>query len=81
MLFHKLNECLPRLFGFNKGAVLLKQAYNMQLYNVAVEDPAMLAQLYKDCQYNEDNVFVYPQNMGITGEAYKNKTTIISNKG
>jgi len=49
MLFHKLNECLPRLFGFKKAAVLLKQAYGMQLYNVAVEDPEVLAQLYKDC--------------------------------
>lgn len=70
MLFHMLNQCLPKLFGFKKAAIMMRQAKGEQLYNVAVEDPKVLEDLYKNSNYSEENVFVYPCNMGITGLAY-----------
>ena len=38
MLFHKLTTCLPKLFGFEKAAILLKQLNDDQLYVVHIEN-------------------------------------------
>jgi len=67
MIFHKLNNVLPKLFGFKKAAVLLMQAHQNQLFSIAYENEEVLKELVQTKRYSEDNVFSYPSNMGITG--------------
>lgn len=73
LLFYHMTAMFPKLFNFRESGVLFMDVKSKHLYSITSDDYEKTA-----IDLNEDNIVRYPNNIGLTGLAIKNKEILIA---